>query len=314
MAATARDLPQLSGQLMLTDSGIETDIIFGSGRDLPAFAAFPLLDDEDGRAILERYYRAHLAVAADHGVGYVLETPSWRSNPDWGMSLGYTQEQLDDLDRAGVAFLSGIRDSSPKVSGPMPLSGSLGPRGDGYAVGTVMSVDEAHEYHSHQVELFSEQGCDLVSVLTLTYADEGLGIAQAARDAGVPVVLYFTVETDGRLPDGSTLQKAIETIDTATDGYVAYYGINCAHPDHMAPALTDGGDWTHRIGAVRANASRMSHAELDEAETLDDGDPQELAVDYVALRDLLPYASVFGGCCGTDVRHVRAIAEVLTAP
>ena len=170
----------------------------------PPSPSFPLLEDEDGRAILERYYREHLAVAAEHGLGYVLETPTWRSNPDWGTSLGYTQEQLDDLDRAGVAFLSGIRDSSPKVSGPMPLSGSLGPRGDGYAVGTVMSAEEARDYHAHQVEVFADAGCDLVSVLTLTYADEGLGIAQAARDADVPVVLYFTVETDGRLPDGST--------------------------------------------------------------------------------------------------------------
>ena len=310
---TPQPLPHLDGRVMLTDSGIETDIIFGSGRDLPAFASFPLLDDAEGRAILERYYRDHLAVAADHGVGYVLETPSWRSNPDWGTSLGYTQAQLDDLDRAGVAFLSGIRDSSPKVSGPMPLSGNLGPRGDGYAVGTVMSADEAREYHSHQVELFAEQGCDMVSVLTLTYPDEGLGIAQAARDAGVPVALYFTVETDGRLPDGSTLQKAIETIDAAVDGYVAYYGINCAHPDHMAPALAGGGEWIERIRAVRANASRMSHAELDEAESLDDGDPVELASDYVRLRQALPNVTVFGGCCGTDVRHVRAIAAAVSA-
>lgn len=312
MPGTSQRLPHLDGRVMLTDSGIETDIIFGAGRDLPAFASFPLLDDAAGRAILERYYREHLAVAADHGVGYVLETPSWRSNPDWGMSLGYTQEQLDDLDRAGVAFLSGIRDSSPKVSGPMPLSGNLGPRGDGYAVGTVMSADEAREYHSHQVELFAEQGCDLVSVLTLTYPTEGLGIAQAARDAGVPVVLYFTVETDGRLPDGSSLRTAIEMIDGATDGYIAYYGINCAHPDHIAPALAGGGEWTERIRAVRANASRMSHAELDEAEELDAGDPQELAADYVRLRQALPNATVFGGCCGTDIRHVRAIAQVVS--
>jgi homocysteine S-methyltransferase len=312
MSATPTALAHLDGRVMLTDSGIETDIIFNEGRELPAFAAFTLLEDDDGRATLERYYRKHLDVAADHGLGYVLETPTWRSNPDWGTSLGYRQHDLDDLDRAAVAFLAAIRDSSPKVTGPMPLSGNLGPRGDGYSVGTVMSAEEARQYHSHQVQVFADAGCDLVTVLTLTYADEGLGIAQAARDAGVPSVLHFTVETDGRLPDGSSLKDAIERIDAA-DGQVAYYGINCAHPEHMARALDDG-EWTGRIRAVRANASRMSHAELDEAEDLDDGDPSELAADYARLRQALPNVTVFGGCCGTDVRHVRAVAQVVANP
>jgi homocysteine S-methyltransferase len=312
MPRTPQPLAHLDGRIMLTDSGIETDVIFGAGRDLPAFAVFPLLEDDEGRAILERYYREHLAVAAEHGLGYVLETPTWRSNPDWGTSLGYSQQELDALDRAAVAFVASIRDSVSGAQSAFPISGCIGPRGDGYAVGTMMSAEEARTYHSHQVRVFADAGCDLVSVLTLTYADEGLGIAQAARDAGVPSVLYFTLETDGRLPDGSSIKDAIERIDETADGKVAYYGINCAHPDHIAPALAGGGEWTQRIRAVRANASRMSHAELDVAEELDDGDPVELAADYVRLREALPNASVFGGCCGTDVRHVRAIAEVVT--
>jgi homocysteine S-methyltransferase len=310
MTRTTQSLEHVDGRAMLTDSGIETDIIFGEGRDLPAFAVFPLLEDDAGRAILDRYYREHVAVAEEHGMGYVLETPTWRSNPDWGTSLGYTRGQLDALDRDAVAFLAGIQASSSAHS--LPISGCIGPRGDGYAVGTAMSAQEAREYHAHQIRVFADAGCDLVSVLTLTYPDEGLGIAQAARDADVPVVLYFTVETDGRLPDGSSLRQAIEMIDGVTDSYVTYYGINCAHPDHIAPAIADGGAWTERIRAVRANASRMSHAELDEAEALDDGDPLELAADYARLREALPNASVFGGCCGTDVRHVRAIAAALT--
>ena len=174
-----------------------------------------------------------------------------------------------------------------------------------------MSAAEARDYHGHQIQVLADAGCDFVSACTLTYADEGLGVALAARDTGAPVVLYFTVETDGRLPDGSDLGDVITSIDAATDGYVAYYGINCAHPDHFAPSLVDADDWVLRVGGVRANASRQSHAELDEAEELDAGDPVELAADYVGLRDVLPNATVFGGCCGTDVRHIRAIADVL---
>jgi homocysteine S-methyltransferase len=309
---TAPDrLPQRNGQLMLTDSGIETDVIFGVGRDLPSFAVFPLLGDSGGREILDRYYREHLAVAVDHGVGYVMETPSWRSSPDWGTSLGYAQRDLDALDRAGVEMLTAMRDDLPASARPVLVSGLLGPRGDGYQVGAAMAVDEAYRYHAHQVDVLVDAGCDLVSACTLTYAAEGEGIARAAREAGAPVVLYFTVETDGRLPDGSSLREAIEAIDAVTDDYVAYYGINCAHPDHFSPALSGAGEWVDRIGAVRANASRQSHAELDEAAELDAGDPTELATDYARLRELLPNATVFGGCCGTDVRHIRSIASVL---
>lgn len=315
MASYRDALPHLQGRIMLTDSGIETAVIFGSGRDLPSFALFPLLAEDEGRRILETYYREHLAVSAQHGLGYVLETPSWRSNPDWGASLGYGQAELDALDRAGVQFLASIRDSSPEVEGPMPISGLLGPRGDGYQVGAVMTVEEARRYHGHQVRVLDDAGCDLVSGCTLTYPAEGIGIALAARDARIPVVLHFTMETDGRLPDGSTLRDAIAGIDAATDGYVACYGINCAHPDHMMPAFQEPTGWTGRIRAVRANASRRSHAELNEATELDSGNPEELAAAYATLRGVLQDAVVFGGCCGTDVRHVRAIADaVLRAP
>lgn len=304
-------LPQLLGETLLTDSGIETDVIYGAGRDLPSFALFPLLDDEPGRAILDRYYRSHLETAALHGFGYQLETPSWRSNPDWGTSLGYSQAALDDLDRRGVEFLRALRASAPQGVGPMPISGILGPRGDGYAVDGEMSVDEAHDYHGHQVGVFADAGCDIVSGCTMTYTNEALGIALAARDHGVPAMLYFTVETDGRLPDGSRLGAAIEEIDRATDGSVAYYGINCAHPDHILSALAEPGGWMSRVRAIRGNASRKSHAELDEATELDAGDPDEFAAGYLRVREVLGELTVLGGCCGTDVRHLRAVASAV---
>jgi len=306
-------MPQTNGSVMLTDSGIETEIIFGVGRDLPSFAVFPLLGDDEGRAILERYYREHAGVAAEHGLGYVFETPSYRSSADWGQPLGYSQAELDGLDREGVAFLEWLRDTSASGLGPSPLSGLLGPRGDGYVVGSTMSADQARAYHSHQIGVFAGAGCDLVSGCTLNYADEGIGIALAARDHDIPVMLYFTLETDGRVPDGSRLADTIARVDDATEGYVAYYGINCAHPDHIMRALGDMGDQRLRVRAIRANASRLSHAELDVAEDLDAGDPVELASGYSHLRHGLPNATVFGGCCGTNVTHIRQIADAVTS-
>jgi S-methylmethionine-dependent homocysteine/selenocysteine methylase len=172
-----------------------------------------------------------------------------------------------------------------------------------------MRADEAERYHSTQVETLAGAGADMISGLTLTYPEEAIGIVRAADRTGLPVAVSFTVETDGRLPGGTTLGEAIGRVDAETDGAPAYFMINCAHPTHFRGVLEEGGGWIERIGGVRANASRQSHAELDEAEELDEGDPAELADQYRALRALLPAATVVGGCCGTDHRHVGAVAD-----
>jgi S-methylmethionine-dependent homocysteine/selenocysteine methylase len=146
----------------------------------------------------------------------------------------------------------------------------------------------------------------------MTYVDEAIGVTRAAQDAVIPAAISFTVETDGDLPSGQALGEAIEEVDRATDSGPAYYMINCAHPTHFDSVL-DGGDWVGRIRGLRANASTCSHAELDEAEDLDDGDPQDLGARYGELRDRLPALNVVGGCCGTDHRHIGEICSVFTS-
>ena len=141
----------------------------------------------------------------------------------------------------------------------------------------------------------------------MNYAEEASGIARAAREAGMPVALSFTVETDGRLPTGQPLNEAIAQVDSETGAYPAYYMINCAHPTHFDTVLAPESEWINRIGGLRANASRMSHAELDEAEELDAGDPVELGQEYADLKRHLPNLTVLGGCCGTDHRHIEQI-------
>jgi homocysteine S-methyltransferase len=121
------------------------------------------------------------------------------------------------------------------------------------------------------------------------------------------VVISFTVETDGRLPSGQALHQAIKQVDAETAGAAAYFMVNCAHPTHFADALEDVGPSVDRIRGLRANASAKSHAELDEAEELDEGDPVELAQHYLDLAPQLRNLTVVGGCCGTDHRHIAAI-------
>ena len=302
-------LPQLSGETFITDGGMETTLIFNEGIALPDFASFILLEDPTGVDVLRAYYTSYLEIAAQHGVGIVLDTPTWRANPDWGDRLGYSAAELADVDRRGVALLEELRATADGVPHVI-ISGCIGPRGDGYRVDNEMTAEEAQRYHEPQVATFADTAADLVSALTLTYAGEAIGVARAAQNAGIPSVISFTVETDGRLPNGQSLREAIEEVDDQTQGAVAYFMINCAHPTHFAHVLEGDGDWRGRIRGLRANASEKSHAELDEAEELDSGDPAALARHYRELQTRLPSLTVVGGCCGTDHRHV---AEICTA-
>ncbi|MAY87414.1 MAG: homocysteine S-methyltransferase [Pseudooceanicola sp.] len=312
MTIYRNNLPQLDDTLLLTDSGLETTLIFHDGLDLPAFAAYPLMDTPEGRETLARYYRRHISIAADHGTGFLLESPTWRASRDWGAQLGHSPEDLARINRAAIGFLSDLRGASGSVR-PMVISGNIGPRGDGYQANTAMTEAEAEAYHAEQIGWFAETDVDMVTAVTLSTVAEGVGVIRAAQKAGLPVVVSYTVETDGRLPDGTPLGWAFEETDTRTDGGAAYFMINCAHPDHFHEALAAGSGWLKRIGGVRANASRLSHAELDEAEELDAGNPAELGRDYARLRRLLPNLSVLGGCCGTDHRHVEAMADCCVA-
>ncbi len=298
----------------LTDAGMETVLIFEEGIDLPHFAAFPLVDTPDGQAALQRYYRPFLELARDRGTGFVLSAPTWRANPDWGALLGYDEDGLAAVNRRAVAFTEAVRDEvlAAGERDRVILEAFVGPRSDAYRPTMLMSAGEAERYHATQLRTLAGTGCQQIGVLTLAYVDEAIGIVRAATAVGLPAVIGFTVETDGHLPSGSSLEEAITAVDDATDGAAAGFMINCAHPTHFADALPSG-EARLRITALRANASRLSHAELDVAEELEAGDPADLAARYVALRERLPALSVLGGCCGTDVSHVTAICDAWLA-
>jgi S-methylmethionine-dependent homocysteine/selenocysteine methylase len=299
-------LPQLGDELFLTDGGIETTLIFHQGLDLPAFAAFVLLRDEAGTEALRSYYAPYLELARERGTGFVMEAPTWRASPRWAAELGMSEEELDRLNRKAIALMEELREGAGV---PAVISGCIGPQDDGYSPSTLLSAAEARDYHSTQITTFRDTAADMVTALTMTYADEAAGLAQAAADAGLPVAISFTVETDGRLPSGQELGDAIETVDAATDAAPAYYMINCAHPTHFEAVLQPGAAWGERIRGLRANASAKSHAELDAAEELDAGDPADLGARHAMLAERLPNLTVLGGCCGTDHRHVGEIAS-----
>ena len=309
MAKYRNSLSQMQGDFFLTDGGIETTLIFLDGQELPHFAAFHLLKTQSGEESLRKYFRTYAELARTHRSGLVLETATWRASTDWGDRLGYTADALAEANRKCVDLLESIRNEYETTETPIVISGCIGPRGDGYVPTNLMSEGQAEEYHRIQVETFAGTNIDLVTAITMNYAEEAIGLTRAAKQAGLPIVISITVETDGRLPTGQSLGGAINQIDKATSGYPSYFMINCAHPTHFSGVVDGGEEWTSRIRGLRANASMMSHAELNEAPELDTGDPEALGRDYAALKkEKLKYLNVFGGCCGTDHRHVHQMA------
>lgn len=309
MALHRSNLPQLSGGDFLTDGGLETSLVFHHGVDLPCFAAFPLVMSEDGRKTLRAYFKPYLETARKRNIGFILDTVTWRTNTDWGARLGYSLQDLAEVQRMSVMFACELRDDYATESTPIIINGILGPRGDGYKADATMTAGEAEQYHAPQIEVFRDTAADMVSAMTLTYPEEAIGIVRAAQTHGMPVAISFTLETDGRLPSGHTLEEAIRRVDATTGSGPIYYMINCAHPTHFESTVMSAGAWRERIKGIRANASSLSHAELDAATELDPGDPEDLGRRYRALRDELTQMRILGGCCGTDHRHIIAICE-----
>jgi homocysteine S-methyltransferase len=310
MSTYRNKLPQLSGDLFLTDAGLETDLIFNHGIEIREFAAHTLLPDTNGREAISNYFRGFLSLANEYDTGFILDSQTWKAHLHWAEDLKATEQELRQANKDSISFIAELRDEFTENKMPIVLNGVIGPRGDAYAPEDRLATKEAEEYHAKQIGWLAETEVDMITALTFTQSDEAIGLVRAARSAGLPVVISFTVETDGRLPTGQPLKEAIGAVDEATEGAAAYFMVNCAHPDHFADVLEDSA-WARRIRGLRCNASRLSHAELDECEVLDDGDPAELANQYKAITTLMPWLNVFGGCCGSDLRHVTRIAKTL---
>jgi homocysteine S-methyltransferase len=303
-------LPQLSGDLFLADAGIETDLIFNHGVEIREFASHTLLPNPTSREIVANYFRGFLSLAKNFDAGFILDSQTWKAHLHWAEDLGTTEQELCLANKDSIAFIAELRDEYSTNSKPIVLNGVIGPRGDAYAPEARVAAVEAEEYHAKQIAWLAETDVDMVTATTFTQSDEAIGVIQAARSADLPIVISFTVENDGRLPTGQPLDEAINAVDDATNAAAAYFMVNCAHPDHFFDVLDDS-DWARRIRGLRCNASRLTHAELDECEVLDDGDPEELANQYKSIAASMPWLNVFGGCCGSDLRHVTEIAKAV---
>jgi S-methylmethionine-dependent homocysteine/selenocysteine methylase len=309
MSKYRNNLPQLSGDLFLTSGGLETTLVYHEKVELPCFASFPLLKDESKSEWMKNFFRQFMKIGQKYQTGFILESPTWRANPDWIKKLGYDDQDIIESNQKSIELLEQIRNEFETDKFKIVLNGCVGPRGDGYNPTLIMSPEQAQQYHQTQIKIFSQTNADMITAMTINYTDEAIGIARAAKQAGIPVAISFTVETDGKLPNGQTLKEAIQIVDKETNNTPVYYMINCAHPTSFAHLFTPDETCFDRIHGIKGNASKKSHAELEQSTQLDDGNPVEFAEDYKQLLLKLKNLNVLGGCCGTDCRHLEQICN-----
>ena len=295
----ARTLPHEAAERFLQYAGTGTDLIFNRGIDLPGFASFPLLEAQHTRDVLAAQMLELTEVARSGGFRAIIDTPTWMANRDRAGALGYDAGGLADVNRDAIALMDSVRGEAGHPEALVSVC--IGPRADPYSDTAAMTVEQARAYHGEQLGAIAGTAADLATAYTFNRVPEAAGCALAARDHGVPLALSFVVETDGCLSDGTALADAVSQVEDQTAGAPIYYLANCAHPSHFVSGLPD----TPRFKGVIVNASRCSHAELDEATELDDGDPDALGSDVAALVRANAAINVVGGCCGTDMRHLR---------
>ncbi|MXQ06683.1 homocysteine S-methyltransferase family protein [Alphaproteobacteria bacterium GH1-50] len=301
-------LPQLDGRHMTCGGGFETWLQYVDGFELRHFCAFELLNDPRGRDCLADYHRKLVEAAVGNGFGVINEGLHYRASRDWGELIGFSREALEEINIRGIEFYRDFAREYESPETPMLVGGVIGPRGDAYNVGRTPDAAEAEEYHAEQIATFKKAGADIVTAATFSSVEEAIGLSRAAKAAGMPVVISFFVARGGRLKGGESLEEAIGKVDAATGNAPAYYMINCTHPTEFTPGLDDGA-WTRRLGGFMPNAVAMETLDLCKLGHLEDGDPEELGGQMAELARRFPHINVWGGCCGTDGRHIGEITR-----
>ncbi len=298
-------LPQLSGERFVTDGSLETDLVHHHGRELPHFAAFPLIEDAEGRKLL----RATTATTPRSPDELVPGSSSRRrpgGRTPTGVEGSATAPPIS-TEPTGLQWHS-CTASESSTRARFPGCWSVASWGHGSPAGARArrsTLTRRLPITARRSGRSRRAARDIVSAHTLSEVGEAVGVVRSAREVGLPVAIAFTVEVDGLLATGATLAETVTLVDDLAPP--DYFLVNCAHPDHIERAVSAPGPWRDRVIGLLSNASTESHAQLERAAELDEGDPQLLAVAHSRLEPLLPGLSVVGGCCGTDSRHVAAL-------
>ena len=288
-------------------------------RRSPGLALDPYIEntglvfDPRGREVLTAIYRGYLNVGRDVDVPMIMLTPTWRANPERLGLAGF--DDVRGVHKECFDFISSMRGEYGDYASNAPIGGLMSCRGDAYRPEEALGIDEAEVFHSEQVDAFARTGVDFIMASTLPARTEAIGIAKAMARSGLPYVPSFIVRPDATLLDGTPLDDVIVEIDDTVDPAPVFYMMNCIHPDvylSVYPML-DGEHVKRRMLGLQANTSLMRPEELDKLDRLDTADAGDFAVSIINVHDRCG-AKILGGCCGTDERHIRSIAERLISP
>ena len=279
----------------------------------PYLAHATLIYNDDSALILEQVHREYLDVGQHHNLAMFALTDTWRANQEL---IHQSKFHGHKVNQDNAHFLAKIRDSYGLTATPIFIGGQIGPRGDAYSPKEALPSAEAEGFHTPQLETLAEVQVDFLYAATLPALSEAEGIARAMAKTGLPYILSFIIRRDGTLLDGTLLAQAIETIDHTTPKPPTGYGINCVYPTVFCEGLTalekDSSSLSQRILSFQANTSTKEPEELDGLSELETEKPETLAELMVAAYQQF-HTPFFGGCCGTDTRHIECLASAYKA-
>lgn len=302
------------GSPILTDGGIETRVMFETDVALPAHVgAAGLVEDPAGGPVLRRIYESYVAAARPSRLPVIIGTPTFRASPNFVRRAGLdVAGATRRLNASAAAMHRGIRERSR--AHPVFVAGVIGPSGDAYSPGEALPASEAREYHAVQAEVLAASGVDFLYAPTFPAVEEALGVSMAMADTGLSHVVSFVLGRDGRVLDGTPLRAAVGRIDA--EAPPLFYSISCVHTSVVERALRDeagaSGIAGERLLELKANASSLSTDQLVKLDHLEGDDPERFAAGMREIHEDFGLR-ILGGCCGTDDRHIKALAARLTA-
>ena len=267
-----------------------------------------------GRQALARLYEQYIDVGRRYDLPLILGAPTWRASAERIQRAGI--EAGIGLNAEAVMFVKALRGRTGQYGRRIFVAGMMACRNDAYKPQHALDVAAARRFHAAQAEALAAAMPDLILAATLPAASEAEGLARALADVACPYLISFVIRPDGNLLDGTRLDAAMGRIDQRIDPPPAAYMVNCVHPDHLDAALAGmpaAAPPTGRLLGLQANASRLSPEALDGRAVLDASAPAEFAAAMVRLQRRYRL-KIFGGCCGTDQRHLQAMAAALDRP
>lgn len=304
--------PRREGQFYLTEGGVETELMYKWGIELPHFATFPLFENPEAMAAIRGIFHRYLDIAAKYRLPALVSGLDYRASPDWGAILGYSRKALAEATLQSVDF---TRELVQEYASDIPqgfVIGTLGPRGDAYQLNRTITEDEAEDYHGVQLETLKQADVDIAWAMTFNNTAEAIGAARAAGKIGLPFAVSLSLDSTSKLKSGPSFAEAVETIEAKTNGSPVFYFLNCSHPVEFEPALTPG-DWIERVRGFRPNASKMEKVALCKLGHLEEGDPVELGQLVGDVVRRYPHMDIWGGCCGTGEVHLEEMVKNIVA-